>query len=151
KRLLAWAAVGDFTLAATGLDRWLLEECWGAVGDGAETAALILDQLPMTPAPVLSLATWLEERVLTLRDLDPEGQRAPILSWLRELDRTERLVLLKILSGELRLGVSQTLVVRALAQTAELPVPTIAARLMGTWPTTAEWFTSLMSAETTDV
>src|SRR5215470_16451137 len=96
KRLLAWAAIGDFTLAATGLERWLLEECWAAVGDGAETAALMLDQLPMMPAPALSLAAWLEERVLTLRQLDAEGQRAPVLAWLRELDRTERLVLLKV-------------------------------------------------------
>ena len=37
KRLLAWAAIGDLTLAATGLDRWMLEECWAVVGDGAES------------------------------------------------------------------------------------------------------------------
>ena len=35
---------------------------------------------------------------------------------MQGLDRSERLVLLKLLTGELRLGVSQTLVVRALAQ-----------------------------------
>jgi DNA ligase-1 len=151
KRLLAWAAMGEFTLAATGLERWLLEECWSAVGDGAETAALVLDQLPTVPAADLSLAEWMDGRVLTLRQLDPENQQTPVLSWLRELDRTQRLVLLKILSGELRLGVSQTLAVRALARTAALPVSTISARLMGTWPTTAEWFTSVLSIETTDV
>src|SRR5207248_1803510 len=67
----------------------------------------------------------------------------------RELDRGQRLVLLKMLTGELRLGVSQTLVVRALAETARLPTTTIAARMMGDWPTTAEWFSSLTSHETT--
>ena len=36
KRLLPWAAIGDWTLAATGLEPWMLEECWAAVGDGAE-------------------------------------------------------------------------------------------------------------------
>ena len=56
-------------------------------------------------------------------------------------------MLLKILTGELRVGVSQTLVVRALAQAADLPVTTIAARLMGEWPPTAEWFASLLSHE----
>ena len=45
KRLLPWSAIGAWTLAATGLPSWLLEECWSAVGDGAETAALMLDQL----------------------------------------------------------------------------------------------------------
>jgi DNA ligase-1 len=151
KRLLGWAAIGDFTLAATGLERWLLEECWAAVGDGAETAALVLDQLQAVPATDRGLADWMEGRVLSLRQLDAEGQQAAVLSWLRELDRTGRLVLLKILSGELRLGVSQTLVVRALARTAALPAPAIAARLMGSWPTTADWFTSVLSPETTDV
>ena len=28
------------------LEEWLLEECWAVVGDGAETATLILDQVP---------------------------------------------------------------------------------------------------------
>ena len=47
-------------------------------------------------------------------------------------------MLLKLLTGELRVGVSQTLVVRALAQAAALPATTIAARLMGDWTPTAE-------------
>jgi DNA ligase-1 len=85
-----------------------------------------------------------------LRRLDDETQRHEVIGWLRELDRNQRLVLLKILSGELRLGVSQTLVVRAVAQTANLEPTAIAARLMGEWPTTGEWFTSLISPETTN-
>jgi ATP-dependent DNA ligase len=150
KRLLPWAAIGEWTLRVTGLPPWMLEECWSAVGDGAETAALILDQLPTTPAPDLSLAVWLEDRVLTLRQLDDAGQQSLVIDWLRELDRGQRLVLLKILSGELRLGVSQTLVVRGLAHAAGLPTTTIAARLMGEWPTTGEWFASLVSPATTN-
>ena len=43
---------------------------------------------------------------------------------------------------------SQTLVVRALAQAAALPATTIAARLMGEWPPTGEWFAALVSPET---
>jgi DNA ligase 1 len=150
KRLLPWAAIGEWTMHVTGLEEWMLQECWSAVGDGAETATLILDQLPTTPAADLPLATWLERRVLILRQMDDETQRREVITWLRELDRDQRLVLLKILSGELRLGVSQTLVVRALAQAANLPTTTIAARLMGEWPTTGEWFALLMSSETTN-
>jgi DNA ligase-1 len=146
KRLLPWAAIGECTLAATGLPAWLLEECWAAVGDGAETAALVLDQLPPAPAAPLALAEWIDGRVLLLRLADPPQQQRMVSAWLLELDRAERLVLLMILTGELRLGVAQTLVVRALAQTAGLPVATIAGRLMGDWPVTAEWFASLMSS-----
>ena len=105
KRLLPWSAIGEWTLHVTGLESWMLEECWSVVGDGAETAALILDQLPSTPAADVPLATWLEDRVLTLRPLDDVAQETRVIDWLRELDRSQRLVLLKILSGELRLGV----------------------------------------------
>ncbi|HEX4913056.1 MAG TPA: cisplatin damage response ATP-dependent DNA ligase, partial [Vicinamibacterales bacterium] len=48
------------------------------------------------------------------------------------------------------LGVSQTLVVRAVAQAASLPATTIAARLMGEWTPTASWFERLIAPEVTD-
>ncbi len=150
KRLLPWAAIGGWTLHVTRFEPWMLEECWSAVGDGAETAALMLDELPTIAAPELPLAVWLEERVLTLRQLEEEMQQRAVVDWLRELTRDQRLVLLKILTGELRLGVSQTLVVRALGQSANLPATTIAARLMGEWPTTGDWFLSLVSPDATD-
>jgi ATP-dependent DNA ligase len=150
KRLLPWSAIGAWTLAATELESWLLEECWSIVGDGAETAALILDQLPVEEAEGLSLASWLDERVLALRNMTPEQQQLNVMAWVKRLDRTERLVLFKLLTGELRLGVSQTLVVRALAQWADVAPTTIAARLMGEWPATSEWFSTLVSREATD-
>src|SRR5687768_5926707 len=60
KRLVPAAAVRDWTLAATGLEPWMLEECYAVVGDGAETAALVLDQVPTVPAPDVTLAEWVE-------------------------------------------------------------------------------------------
>ena len=150
KRLLPSAAIRDWTLAATGLAEWMLGECYSVVGDGAETAALILDQLPSTPAEKLSLSQWLEERVLALRTLDPAAQQAHATSWFRELDRLQRFILLKLLTGELRVGVSQTLVVRALAEAASLETTVIAARLMGEWTPTAAWFESVLSSERSD-
>jgi DNA ligase-1 len=150
KRLVSYAAIHDWTLAATGLDGWLLEECYAVVGDGAETAALVLDQVAVEETEDLPLAAWLETRILPLRELDPAAQQARVGTWWRALDRSQRFMLLKILTGELRLGVSQTLVVRALAQAAQLPATTIAARIMGEWAPSAEWFGGLLSHEHTD-
>src|SRR5688572_16114024 len=67
KRLLPYAAIHSWTLAETQLPSWLLEESYSVVGDGAETAALALDQLPPVPdtAPV-PLAQRVEERILSL-------------------------------------------------------------------------------------
>jgi DNA ligase-1 len=150
KRLLPYRAIGQWTMTATGVSEWLLGECYAVVGDGAETAALILDQLPAAPSDPHSLAEWVEGRILPLRDLDAHEQQRRVIAWVRELTRWERFTLLKLLTGELRLGVSQTLVVRALANVASLPPTTIAARLMGEWTATAEWYAQLVSATITD-
>jgi DNA ligase 1 len=151
KRLLQYALIHDWTMAATGIESWLIEECYAVVGDGAETAALVLDQLATVPEAPLSLSRWVEDRVLKLREMTPEVQQTQVTAWWRSLDRLERFILLKLLTGEFRVGVSQTLVVRALAQTAGLEPPIVAARLMGDWTPSAEWFASVMAAEQTDV
>ena len=150
KRLLPYRAIGEWTMTATGVSEWLLGECYAVVGDGAETATLILDQLPAAAAEPLSLAAWVEERILPLRELDAREQQRRVIAWVRELTRWERFTLLKLLTGELRLGVSQTLVVRALANAASLPPTTVAARLMGEWTPTADWYVRLIAAQVTD-
>jgi DNA ligase-1 len=150
KRLLQYALIHDWTVEATGIESWLISECYSVVGDGAETAALVLDQLPTVPERPLTLAAWIEERILPLRGMDPAAQQSRVIGWWRALDRLERFVLLKLLTGEFRVGVSQTLVVRALAQTAGLEAPIVAARLMGDWTPSAEWFERVLLHETTD-
>ena len=151
KRLVSYAAIGEWALAATGFESWLLQECYSVVGDGAETVALLLDQLPArSPDTELTLAQWVEDRVLSLRDRDPAGQQGRVVAWLQSLDRLQRFILLKLITGEFRVGVSQTLVVRGLAQASGLPATTIAARLMGDWTPTAEWYTAVLSHEQSD-
>lgn len=151
KRLLPYASIHDWTLAATGLKSWLLAECYAVVGDGAETASLVLDQLPTGESQDLPLSHWITERIQPLRAMSPAAQQAAVTGWWRGLDRLQRFILLKLLTGEFRVGVSQTLVVRALAEAAALPKTTVAARLMGEWTPSAEWFESVRShEETTD-
>ncbi len=158
KRLLQYALIHEWTMAATGVESWLIDECYSVVGDGAETAALLLDQMPGAPdgsagttgGEGLSLAEWVEDRILRLKEMDPVAQQGAVTSWWRTLNRLERFILLKLLTGEFRVGVSQTLVVRAMAHAADLETPIVAARLMGDWTPTAEWFDALLSQESTD-
>ena len=152
KRLVPSRAIGQWVLTATDLPEWLLQESYSVVGDGAETAALLLDQLPSSSGGSdVSLAEWVESRILPLRNAAPDVQQSRVTGWVRDLDRWARFTLLKLLTGELRLGASHTLVVRALAQVAALPTPTMAARLMGEWTPSAEWYQQLMVPEVTDV
>ena len=149
KRLISNRAIGGWITAATGLPEWLLGECHAVVGDGAETAALLFDDHLATPGPGRPLADWVEGSIQRLRQVEPEAQAAQVLAWLGELPRWERFTLLKLLTGELRVGVSQTLVVRALARTAGLPAHVVAARLMGEWTPSAAWFAELVGADAT--
>ena len=72
--------------------------------------------------------------MLPLRPLDPAGAAgARDRRGCAALDRLQRFVLLKLLTGEFRLGVSQTLVVRALRGDRVARTTAIAARLMGDW------------------
>jgi DNA ligase 1 len=149
-RLIPHRSIGRWTMAVTGLDEWLLGECYAIVGDGAEMAALVLDAVPSQPATPLSLAEWVEQRILPLRHAVPERQQHDVVGWIRELARWERFTLFKLLSGEFRTGVSQTLVVRAIAEAAALPTDVVAARMTGDWTPTAEWYRSVVTPDVND-
>jgi DNA ligase-1 len=149
-RLIPHRSIGRWAMAFAGLDEWLLGECYSVVGDGAETAALVLDAIPSQPAAPRSLATWVEQRILPLRQAVPERQQQDVLGWIRELDRWQRFTLFKLLSGEFRTGVSQTLVVRAVAQAASLPPDVVAARITGDWTPTETWYRSVVAPDVTD-
>jgi DNA ligase-1 len=91
-----------------------------------------------------------EQGLLTLSKLDPVLQRALIVRAWSQMDRNERLVWNKLLTGAFRVGVSQSLVVRALADTADLTPAVVSHRLMGHWKPSADFFRNLLSRETDD-
>jgi DNA ligase-1 len=95
----------------------------------------------------LPIATWIEGRILPLRELDDEEKRVRVLAWWSRLPRMELFLLNKLLTGEFRVGVSQTLVVRAVAQHAALPTAVIEHRLMGSWEPSAAMFAALTAPE----
>lgn len=130
--------------ACSGLPEWLVEECYGAVGDLAETIALLLET--ETPAPqALSLSQWLEQHILPLKDRSEAEQQALVSGWWRCLERRQCYMVNKLLTGSLRVGVSRTLVVRALAQVAGLEPAVIAQRLTGDWQPSADFYQRLVS------
>ena len=104
-----------------------------------------------SPEPVdtrvegISLAEWIEARVLPLRDMDDGQRRARVLAWWTRLQRRELFLLNKLLTGEFRVGVSHTLVVRAVAQLAALPTAVVEHRLMGHWEPSAATFAALVA------
>ena len=118
-----------------GIDDWLFEECYQAVGDLAETIAHVLP--PAARRSDVGLAVWIEERLLPLRDETPEMQSARISQYWDELDADERFLLTKLIGGGFRVGVSKLLVQRALAEWAGIDAKVVAQRMMGTTDKTA--------------
>jgi len=131
-----------------GLDEWLFDECYNAVGDLAETIAHIL------PAPKqesdVGLAEWIEQRIAPLRGAAPDEVRAALFRCWDELETSERFLLVKLIGGGFRVGVSRLLVTRALSAIAAVDSKLVAQRLMG-WTDgrvqpTAQGFLQLIAA-----
>ena len=139
----------EFAIGASGLPDWLFEESYQAVGDLAETIALLL------PPPLRTgsgtLAYWIEERLLPLRGLAPAAVVAALGSYVEELDTPERFLLIKLIGGGFRVGVSRLLVTRALAEHSGLDAKLIAQRMIGytdiTMTPSAERYASLVDAD----
>jgi len=144
KRLLNVRQLVDWTRELTGIPDWMLSECYAVVGDLAETISVLLDTSQAAGPSDVPLSVWMAERIVPLRSLDGAAQRERVLQLWSGLSRQELFLVNKLLTGELRVGVSETLVIRALAQVAGLPAPVVAQRLMGEWTPSAELFAGVL-------
>lgn len=142
KRLRQWAR------EEAGVPEWLFDESYHHVGDVAETIALLLP--PASAVDERPLAEWVEDHLLPLRTLPEEEQHAQLLAAWASLDARQRFVWNKLITGAFRVGVSQLLVVRALARVSGLSTDTISHRLMGTWQPTPQFYSRLIAPDAGD-
>ncbi|HVQ04239.1 MAG TPA: ATP-dependent DNA ligase, partial [Burkholderiaceae bacterium] len=140
---------------AAGVEPWLLDACYQAVGDLAETIAHVLPLRPDdAPGDDAGLAEWIEQRLMPLRGQPPSVQAEALQRWWQTLDPDEAFLLIKLIGGAFRVGVSKLLVQRALAQAAGLDAKLVAQRMMGytdarTLPTPARYAALLAPADAT--
>ncbi|MEM9378984.1 MAG: ATP-dependent DNA ligase [Planctomycetota bacterium] len=141
--LREWAA------EASGQPLWLVEESYDAVGDLAETIALLVENA--SPAgdrgEPPTLARFVEERVIGLAKRDEAEKKELVLDTWRRLDEGERFLFHKLISGGFRVGVAKGIVARALATVAGVDRATMLHRLAGRWEPTAEAWRALMAAD----
>ena len=142
KLLRAWAA------EEAGIPDWLFEESYHSVGDLAETLSLVVPPGKMIGAA--SLTEWIENRLKPLRDMDEAEQRMAVKAIWRETPAKMRLVVMKLITGGFRVGVSKRLVTRAIAQQAGITADVVSHRLMGHWEPTADFFSSLVNPDVED-
>src|SRR5690606_25296435 len=107
-----WAA------AEARIPDWLFRESYNSVGDLGETISLVLPPHNNTLTEK-SLSEWFSYLNL-LPSLTDEEKKIRILEAWQQLTQHEIFVFNKLLMGSFRIGVSQTLVIRAVADATKL-------------------------------
>ena len=140
RRLAAWA------MEVSGIAEWLFEESYHAVGDLAETIALLLPE--SAESSDLPLHEWVEERLLPIGKASEEVQRAIVVEAWHALGGVERFVWNKLITGSFRVGVSQSLLLRSLSRASGVPEGVISHRFAGDWQPSAAAYTRLVAPGT---
>jgi len=131
KRVINATQIRTWANAVTGIPVWLFEESYHIVGDLAETMALLLPQNTQSSSDK-TLTDWIAE-LNTLSEKTEEERKLWLTDAWAVLDTQERFVFNKLLTGSFRVGVSQSLVIKALADITGLDAATLTHRIMGNW------------------
>ncbi len=129
------------------IPEWLFEETYAWVGDLAEALSCVLP--PSSSGNSIGLSQWVAE-LSTLRSLEEEAQRERLDDLFARTMDDDRFPMMKLLTGSMRVGVSQGLVVKALSRHTGLSVDTIAHRLMGDWTPSGETYRKLLDPNNAD-
>jgi DNA ligase-1 len=148
KRLIGVRKLAQWAMEIADVPDWLFSECYDAVGDLAETIALLLP--PAISSSEASLSEWVEARLLPLSHMSDEEQRDAVQNAWAELDGMDRFVWNKLATGEFRVGVAESLVLRALSKASSIDEDVIAHRISGKWEPSAAAFSALVATDTQD-
>ena len=142
KRSVGPALLRRWLFEEAQLPEWLVEETYASVGDLAETIALLIPNTAAVQPSDISLTEWFNQRILPLATQEEAEQRRQVVGWWHGLPYRECFLVNKLLTGSLRVGVSRSLVTRALASCLDRPRIQIERSLIGEWqPNAAFWQT----------
>lgn len=144
KRQINSTLVRNWAIEASHIPAWLFEESYHVVGDLAETMALLMPQSNESSSKTLT--EWIAE-INALNDKTEEQKKEWLLESWAMLDSQERFVFNKLLTGGFRVGVSQNLVIKALAEISGLEPAVLTHRIMGSWLPETYQFSQLMEEQ----
>lgn len=144
KRQINSTQIRTWAMEMSNIPQWLFEESYQVVGDLGETIALLLPQPLNTQHKTLS--NWIAE-INSIGKLTEEEKKYWLKSSWDSMNQQERFVFNKILTGSFRVGVSQSLIIKALSEISGLDAATLAHRIMGNWNPATFSYQDLMQAE----
>ena len=112
------------------IPEWLFLESYSAVGDLAETIALIIP--PAKHTIDKSLDQWMQE-IMSLQGMPEDEIKGYIIASWESLGQTERFVFNKLMGSSFRIGVSSKTLINAFAKFYELDANLVAHSLMSDW------------------
>ncbi|WP_443947187.1 ATP-dependent DNA ligase [Pedobacter sp. AW1-32] len=130
KRPIKSTLIKYWAIEITQTPEWLFNESYANVGDLSETIALLLP--PAEKTSDLQLHTWIEN-LHNLEGQSDETKQAFVINAWNTLDTQERFIFNKLISGNFRIGVSNKMLVNALAKQSELDSAQIMHSIMGKW------------------
>ncbi len=146
KRSVKSALLREWCMELAGIASWLFEESYHTVGDLAETIALLLPASVDEEKNEHTLSHYLEI-LLNLEKQDDAVKKEFVTGSWKQMNTNERFVFNKLITGGFRIGVSQKLMVNAIAKTTNLSPSVIAHRISGNWDPAILSFTELLSTE----
>ena len=146
KRAVNTTQLITWCVEVADLPGWLFGESYHTVGDLAETIALLLPEtiLPGQP-PVSKPLHFYIERFVQIEKQDEAIKKQFILESWQQMDQNERFVFNKLITGAFRIGVSQKMMVNALAKFTSLEPSVIAHRISGNWDPSTTTFSELLN------
>lgn len=141
KSILNTRQLREIVLELTDIEPWLFEESYNVVGDLAETLNLVLPAASSSSGR--SLSHWIQF-LISIKPLDEEDKKSKVQQALNQLEKSERFVFFKLLTGGFRVGVSKTLVLKALGLQLGIDQTILAHRSMGNWTPDTTTFKSLL-------
>ncbi len=149
KKILTSARLRKIINQISDVPTWLMEECYSAVGDTAEMISLIAesllakDEIKQDAPMEFTLVEWMEQKIPPLAKLPEADVAGQVEAWWRSFSQQQIFVLNKLLTGAMRIGVSELLVLKALSLALEADRSLLATRLMGSWEPSAQFYKNL--------
>jgi DNA ligase-1 len=130
KRPVNTSLIRQWATELSGIPEWLFAESYHSVGDLSETIALVLP--PPEHLTNRKLHEWIND-LAALYSKSEEEKKAFILNAWNSLEAQERFIFNKLISGNFRIGVSNKMLVNALAKQSDTEANKIMHSIMGKW------------------
>lgn len=149
KRLISSNDLKKWCMEYLNMTLWLYEECYSAVGDTAETVALLVNTNAKMSLD-LPLSKILSNKILPLQNLGEEEKKITIFHLWKNLDFKSCYIFNKLLTGGFRVGASKQLTLRALSLALEVPQEKLAQALIVNQEPTLSFYENLRQLKNTE-